>query len=138
MSLGLLCLILLALAGLGYVMGPRRAIASAAGDIRNLHSLPAFYVPLTPLCVFVPIAAPLVPLVFAHGFNVHYGAVIPRADLDVWMVAPKAPGHTVRNTYTQGGGVPRPVAVPRDKSGQARDMALTSAMANGAGQAGTV
>ncbi|MDP1956345.1 MAG: NAD(P)-dependent oxidoreductase, partial [Polaromonas sp.] len=45
-------------------------------------------------------------LVFAHGFNVHYGAVIPRADLDVWMVAPKAPGHTVRNTYTQGGGVP--------------------------------
>ncbi|MDB5929353.1 MAG: ketol-acid reductoisomerase, partial [Polaromonas sp.] len=50
-------------------------------------------------------------LVFAHGFNVHYGAVIPRDDLDVWMVAPKAPGHTVRNTYTQGGGVPHLVAV---------------------------
>ncbi|MDP3755287.1 ketol-acid reductoisomerase, partial [Polaromonas sp.] len=58
-------------------------------------------------------------LVFAHGFNVHYGAVIPRADLDVWMVAPKAPGHTVRNTYTQGGGVPHLVAVHQDKSGKA-------------------
>ena len=45
-------------------------------------------------------------LAFAHGFNVHYGQVVPRADLDVWMVAPKAPGHTVRGTYTQGGGVP--------------------------------
>jgi ketol-acid reductoisomerase len=43
---------------------------------------------------------------FAHGFNVHYGQVVPRADLDVIMVAPKAPGHTVRATYTQGGGVP--------------------------------
>ncbi len=50
-------------------------------------------------------------LVFAHGFNVHYGFVTPRADLDVWMVAPKAPGHTVRGTYTQGGGVPHLVAV---------------------------
>ena len=47
-------------------------------------------------------------LAFAHGFNVHYGQVVPRADLDVWMVAPKAPGHTVRNTYSQGGGVPPP------------------------------
>ena len=46
-------------------------------------------------------------LVFAHGFNVHYGQVAPRADLDVWMVAPKAPGHTVRSTYKQGGGVRR-------------------------------
>src|SRR3712207_6940068 len=45
-------------------------------------------------------------LAFAHGFNVHYGQVVPRADLDVIMVAPKAPGHTVRGTYTQGGGVP--------------------------------
>ncbi len=50
-------------------------------------------------------------LAFAHGFNVHYGQVVPRADLDVWMVAPKAPGHTVRSTYTQGGGVPHLVAV---------------------------
>src|SRR3990167_6736435 len=50
-------------------------------------------------------------LAFAHGFNVHYGQVVPREDLDVWMVAPKAPGHTVRSTYTQGGGVPHLVAV---------------------------
>ena len=53
-------------------------------------------------------------LAFAHGFNVHYGQVVPRDDLDVWMVAPKAPGHTVRNTYTQGGGVPHLVAVHAD------------------------
>jgi ketol-acid reductoisomerase len=53
---------------------------------------------------------------FAHGFNVHYNQVVPRADLDVWMVAPKAPGHTVRNTYTQGGGVPHLIAVHQDKS----------------------
>jgi ketol-acid reductoisomerase len=59
-------------------------------------------------------------LAFAHGFNVHYNQVIPRADLDVIMVAPKAPGHTVRNTYKQGGGVPHLVAVHADKSGMAR------------------
>ena len=57
-------------------------------------------------------------LAFAHGFNVHYNQVVPRADLDVWMVAPKAPGHTVRNTYTQGGGVPHLVAVHQDKSSE--------------------
>ena len=77
-------------------------------------------------------------LAFAHGFNVHYGAVVPRADLDVWMVAPKAPGHTVRNTYTQGGGVPHLVAVHQDKSGKARDLALSYAMANGGGKAGII
>src|SRR6186713_483201 len=77
-------------------------------------------------------------LAFAHGFNVHYGQVQPRADLDVWMVAPKAPGHTVRNTYTQGGGVPHLVAVHQDKSGKARDLALSYAMANGGGKAGII
>lgn len=77
-------------------------------------------------------------LVFAHGFNVHYGQVIPRADLDVWMVAPKAPGHTVRFTYTQGGGVPHLIAVYQDKSGKARDLALSYAMANGGGKAGII
>jgi ketol-acid reductoisomerase len=77
-------------------------------------------------------------LVFAHGFNVHYNQVVPRADLDVWMVAPKAPGHTVRNTYTQGGGVPHLVAVHQDKSGKARDLALSYAMANGGGKAGII
>jgi ketol-acid reductoisomerase len=77
-------------------------------------------------------------LAFAHGFNVHYGQVVPRADLDVWMVAPKAPGHTVRNTYTQGGGVPHLIAVHADKSGKARDMALSYAAANGGGKAGII
>jgi len=77
-------------------------------------------------------------LAFAHGFNVHYNQVNPRPDLDVWMVAPKAPGHTVRNTYTQGGGVPHLVAVHQDPSGKARDLALSYAMANGGGKAGII
>jgi len=77
-------------------------------------------------------------LAFAHGFNVHYGQVTPRADLDVWMVAPKAPGHTVRNTYKQGGGVPHLVAVYADKTGKARDLALSYAAANGGGKAGII
>jgi len=77
-------------------------------------------------------------LAFAHGFNVHYGQVTPRADLDVWMVAPKAPGHTVRGTYTQGGGVPHLIAVYADKTGKARDLALSYATANGGGKAGII
>jgi ketol-acid reductoisomerase len=77
-------------------------------------------------------------LVFAHGFNVHYGQVTPRADLDVWMVAPKAPGHTVRNTYTQGGGVPHLIAIYQDQSGKAKQLALSYAAANGGGKAGII
>jgi ketol-acid reductoisomerase len=77
-------------------------------------------------------------LAFAHGFNVHYGQVVPRDDIDVIMVAPKAPGHTVRSTYTQGGGVPHLVAVYQDKSGAARDVALSYASANGGGRAGII
>jgi ketol-acid reductoisomerase len=77
-------------------------------------------------------------LAFAHGFNVHYGQVVPRADLDVWMVAPKAPGHTVRSTYSQGGGVPHLIAVHADKTGKARDLALSYAAANGGGKAGVI
>ena len=77
-------------------------------------------------------------LVFAHGFNVHYGQVVPRADVDVWMVAPKAPGHTVRGTYVQGGGVPHLIAVYQDKTGRARDLALSYASANGGGKAGII
>jgi ketol-acid reductoisomerase len=77
-------------------------------------------------------------LAFAHGFNVHYGQVTPREDLDVWMVAPKAPGHTVRNTYTQGGGVPHLVAVHADRTGRARDLAISYAAANGGGKAGII
>ena len=77
-------------------------------------------------------------LAFAHGFNVHYGQVQPRADLDVWMVAPKAPGHTVRSTYAGGGGVPMLIAVHRDGSKKARDMALSYAAAIGGGKAGII
>jgi ketol-acid reductoisomerase len=77
-------------------------------------------------------------LAFAHGFNIHYGQVQPRADLDVWMVAPKAPGHTVRSTYAAGGGVPMLIAVHRDASRKARDMALSYAAAIGGGKAGVI
>jgi len=77
-------------------------------------------------------------LAFAHGFNIHYGQVQPRADLDVWMVAPKAPGHTVRSTYAGGGGVPMLIAVHRDASRKARDMALSYAAAIGGGKAGVI
>jgi ketol-acid reductoisomerase len=75
---------------------------------------------------------------FAHGFNIHYGFVQPRADLDVVMVAPKAPGHTVRSTYAEGGGVPMLVAIHQDQSGAARDTALSYACAIGGGRAGII
>jgi len=75
---------------------------------------------------------------FAHGFNIHYGQVLPREDLDVVMIAPKAPGHTVRSTYTQGGGTPMLIAVHRDESGKARDLALSYAAAIGGARAGVI
>ena len=77
-------------------------------------------------------------LAFAHGFNIHYGLVQPRADLDVWMVAPKAPGHTVRSTYAGGGGVPMLIAVYRNPSKKGRDVALSYAAAIGGGKAGII
>ncbi|MFS8977439.1 ketol-acid reductoisomerase [Cupriavidus necator] len=75
---------------------------------------------------------------FAHGFSIHYGQVVPREDLDVIMIAPKAPGHTVRSTYAQGGGVPALVAVAQDRSGMARDIALAYASAIGCGRSGVI
>jgi ketol-acid reductoisomerase len=77
-------------------------------------------------------------LAFAHGFNIHYGQVVPRADLDVVMIAPKAPGHTVRSTYVQGGGVPMLIAVHQDASKKARDVALSYAAAIGGARAGVI
>src|SRR6186713_179321 len=77
-------------------------------------------------------------LAFAHGFNIHYGQVVPRADLDVVMIAPKAPGHTVRSTYVAGGGMPMLIAVHRDASGKARDVALSYAAAIGGTRAGVI
>jgi ketol-acid reductoisomerase len=75
---------------------------------------------------------------FAHGFNIHYGQVTPREDLDVVMIAPKAPGHTVRSTYAQGGGTPMLIAVHRDQSKKARDLALSYAAAIGGARAGVI
>ncbi|MEQ8231856.1 MAG: ketol-acid reductoisomerase, partial [Gammaproteobacteria bacterium] len=77
-------------------------------------------------------------LAFAHGFNIHFGQIVPRADLDVVMIAPKGPGHLVRSTYQQGGGVPSLIAVYQDASGQARDIALSYASANGGARAGVI
>ncbi len=75
---------------------------------------------------------------FAHGFNIHFGQVVPRADLDAVMIAPKAPGHTVRATYAQGGGVPCLIAVHQNPSSKARDVALSYAAAIGGGKAGVI
>ena len=75
---------------------------------------------------------------FAHGFNIHFGQVSPRADIDVVMIAPKAPGHTVRGTYAQGGGTPCLIAIHQDSTGKARDLALSYASAIGGGKAGVI
>jgi ketol-acid reductoisomerase len=77
-------------------------------------------------------------LAFAHGFNIHFGQIEPRADMDIIMVAPKGPGHTVRSTYVEGGGVPSLIAVAQDASGQAKDIALSYAVANGGGRSGII
>ncbi len=77
-------------------------------------------------------------LVFAHGFNVHFGQIRPRADLDVWMVAPKGPGHLVRSEYQAGRGVPALVAVHQDASGSALPTALAYAKGIGATRAGVI
>jgi ketol-acid reductoisomerase len=77
-------------------------------------------------------------LAFAHGFNIHFQQIEPRADLDVIMIAPKGPGHLVRSTYTQGAGVPSLIAVFQDASGRSRELALSYASANGGGRAGII
>ncbi len=77
-------------------------------------------------------------LAFAHGFNIHFEQIDPNQDLDVIMIAPKGPGHLVRSTYTQGGGVPSLIAVHQNASGQAREIALSYASANGGARAGVI
>lgn len=77
-------------------------------------------------------------LAFAHGFSIHYNQVIPRSDLDVIMIAPKSPGPMVRDTYLRGQGVPHLIATWQDVTGSARDIALSYAIANGAGSAGII
>lgn len=77
-------------------------------------------------------------IAFAHGFNVHFELIEPRADTDVFMVAPKGPGHLVRTTYEAGGGVPSLIAIHQDASGNAKNIALSYAVANGGGRAGII
>ncbi|MFS0688610.1 ketol-acid reductoisomerase [Sporosarcina sp. 179-K 8C2 HS] len=77
-------------------------------------------------------------LVFAHGFNVHFGQIVPPADVDVFLVAPKGPGHLVRRTYEAGAGVPALFAVYQDVSGQAKDVALAYAKGIGSARAGVL
>lgn len=77
-------------------------------------------------------------LAFAHGFAIHYNQVVPRADLDVVMIAPKAPGHTVRSEFVKGGGIPDLIAVAQDNSGMAKNIALSYASAIGGGRSGII
>lgn len=77
-------------------------------------------------------------LAFAHGFAIHYNQVVPRKDLDVIMVAPKAPGHTVRSEFTKGGGIPDLIAIYQDASGQAKQVALSYAAGVGGGRSGII
>ncbi|MDX2073694.1 MAG: ketol-acid reductoisomerase [Alphaproteobacteria bacterium] len=77
-------------------------------------------------------------LAFAHGLNYHFGFIKPRADMDVWMVAPKGPGHTVRGEYQKGGGVPCLVAIGQDSSGNAMKLALAYASGVGGGRSGII
>ncbi len=77
-------------------------------------------------------------LAFGHGFNIHYGRIIPDANTNVMMIAPKAPGHTVRNEFTKGGGIPDLIAVYQDASGDTKDVALSYASAIGGGRTGII
>ena len=77
-------------------------------------------------------------LAFAHGLNVHFNLIEARPDLDVLMIAPKGPGHTVRSEYQRGGGVPTLVAIHQDATGNAHDLGLSYASANGGGRAGII
>jgi ketol-acid reductoisomerase len=77
-------------------------------------------------------------LAFAHGFSIHYNQVVPRPDLDVIMIAPKAPGHTVRSEFVRGGGIPDLIAIFQDASGKAKNVALSYASAIGGGRTGII
>lgn len=77
-------------------------------------------------------------LLFSHGFNIHFGQIVPRPDIDVIMVAPKGPGHLVRRVYTEGGGVPALIAIHQDATGSAKALALAHAKGIGATRAGVL
>ena len=86
----------------------------------------------------LPNMRPDTALAFAHGFNIHFKLVEPRPDMDVFMIAPKGPGHTVRSEYVKGGGVPCLVAVEQNPSANALEIALSYASAIGGGRAGVI
>ena len=86
----------------------------------------------------LPNIRPHSTVAFAHGFNIHFEQILPSPDLDVIMIAPKGPGHLVRSTYTQGGGVPTLIAVHQNASNTAKNTALSYAAANGGGRAGVI
>ncbi|MDR0665808.1 MAG: ketol-acid reductoisomerase, partial [Campylobacteraceae bacterium] len=77
-------------------------------------------------------------IAFGHGFNIHFGQIVPKKDIDVIMIAPKAPGHTVRNEFKNGGGIPDLIAVEQDASGNAKAIALSYASAIGGGRTGII
>ena len=77
-------------------------------------------------------------LAFAHGFNIHYGQVVPAPEIDVFMIAPKGPGHLVRRVFAQGGGVPALIAIHQDHTGQTKEIALAYGKGIGAGRAGII
>src|SRR6185369_9754197 len=115
-------------------------VASVADAVKGAQ-LVAFLVPdgAQPALYENEVAPNLEPgaaLLFAHGFNVHYGRITPPEGHDVIMVAPKGPGHVVRRLYTEGYGTPALIAVERDASGRARDLALAYAVGIGAARAG--
>ncbi len=85
-----------------------------------------------------PNMKPGAALAFAHGLNVHFQLIEPRADIDVFMIAPKGPDHTVRSEYVRGGGVPCLIAIHQDASGNAHDVALSYASAIGGGRSGVI
>lgn len=77
-------------------------------------------------------------IAFGHGFNIHYGQIVPPAGIDCVMIAPKAPGHTVRNEFINGGGIPDLIAVAQDATGKARELSLSYASAIGGGRTGII
>lgn len=85
-----------------------------------------------------PNIRPGATLAFAHGFSIHYNQIVPRADLDVIMIAPKAPGHTVRSEFVKGGGIPDLIAIFQDASGKAKEVALSYASGVGGGRTGII
>ena len=79
-----------------------------------------------------------VTIAFGHGFNIHYGRIVPRKDINVTMIAPKAPGHTVRSEFVKGGGIPDLIAIAADPSGTTKELSLSYASAIGGGRTGII